>query len=445
MIGEGKLPILNDLGTSEPRGTTLLTRPERLRFLAALALLAGVGTAYARSAGHLGGLRTAPALVVTSAPVRVVADTLRSRETVSQLFARRGVNDVDWSALAGAVRNFDPARIRAGTVFAFSQRHGEDRPHAVAVRVSYDTRLRLVRAADAGGWEHQVERIAWRAEPYVVEGQVSTSVSDAIAGAMDEAVLPFESRAQLVWSLAEVYDWVVDFSRDVQPGDGFRVLFEREVSSEGEVRFGRVLSARLDVGPRPLYAFRFDDENGRDAFYDDQGKSMKRDLLRAPLEFKRIASGFSRSRFHPILRYNRPHLGIDFGAAYGAPIRSVGRGTVTIAGRMGGYGNMVEIRHNGRTTTRYAHLSAFGRGIRVGASVEQGETIGYVGASGLATSPHLHYELRINGAAVNPRRQFQAGEGNPIAAARRPAFEEARRRLMAQLEPQPLIAGRNVD
>ncbi len=444
MIGGGKLPIFKDLAYPEPKGSALLNRSERLRFVAALALLGGVGTAYLRLSGHLGGLRTAPAVVVASAPVLVVADTLRSRETVSQLFARQGVNDVNWGALAQAVRTFDPARIRAGTVFAFSQRHGEDRPHAVAVRVSYDARLRLVRVAD-GGWEPRVEPIAWRSEPYVVEGHVTTSVSDAIAGAVDDEVLPFESRVQLVWSLAEVYDWVVDFSRDVQEGDGFRVLFEREVSSEGEVRFGRVLAARLDVGPRPLYAFRFNEVNGRDAFYDDQGRSMKRDLLRAPLEFKRISSGFSRSRFHPILRYNRPHLGIDFGAAYGAPIRAVGRGTVTIAGRMGGYGNVVEIRHNGRTTTRYAHLSNFGRGIRVGATVEQGETIGYVGASGLATSPHLHYELRINGVAVNPRRQFQAGEGEPIAVARRPAFEEARRSLMAQLEPQPLIAGRNVD
>jgi murein DD-endopeptidase MepM/ murein hydrolase activator NlpD len=388
----------------------------------------------------MGGLKTAPALVVTSPPVRVISDTLRRDETVSQLFLRRGVNDVDWSAIAKAVRAFEPSRLRAGLVFQFRQRHGEDAPRAVAVRVAYDTRLVMERSGAEGGWAASVEHIAWRAESFVLQGTVRTSISDAITGAMDNSVMPTESRAQLVWSLADVYDWVVDFSRDVMRGDRFQVLAEREVSSEGEVRWGRILAARLDLGTKPLYAFRFDDADGHDAFYDEQAKSMRRELLRAPLEYRRIGSGFSRSRYHPILHYYRPHLGIDFGAAYGTPVRSVGKGTVTFAGRDGGYGNMVEIRHNARTTTRYAHLSAYGSGIHVGAHVEQGQTIGYVGASGLATSPHLHYELRLGGVAVNPRRQFSAGEGAPIASGRRAAFEEERRRLLVQLEPTPVAA-----
>jgi murein DD-endopeptidase MepM/ murein hydrolase activator NlpD len=405
------------------------------RLLVATAVLAGAGAAaLARQAGYLGGLKTAPAVVVSSAPVHTIADTLRGRETLSQLFERRGVHGVDFGALAGAVRAFDPSRLRAGTVLTFRQRHGEGAPHAVVLRVSYDARLRLERTAADGGWAPTVEPITWHAEPIVVEGVVRSSVSDAITGAVGDDVLPYEARVQLVWSLAEVYDWVVDFSRDVQPGERFRVLAERLVSSEGEVRHGRILAARLDVGPRPLYAFRFDDPEGRDGFYDDEARSLKRELLRAPIEYRRISSGFTRRRFHPILRVNRAHQGIDFSAAYGAPIRAVGKGTVTIAGRSGGYGNLVEIRHNGRTTTRYAHLSRFALGIHEGARVEQGQTIGYVGASGLATSPHLHYELRLNGVAVNPRRQFRAGEGEPVPASRRAAFEEVRRQFQAQLE-----------
>jgi murein DD-endopeptidase MepM/ murein hydrolase activator NlpD len=420
----------------------LLTPQERRTFVAALAVLAGVVVALARTGGYLGGLKTAPPVVVASAPVRLVADTLRSGETVSQLFERRGVNDVDWSAIARAVRNFNPSRVRSGTVFSFTQGHGEDAPRAVAVRVSYDTRLLMRRDTGTGAWAASAERINWRSEPFVVEGAVASSVSEAITGAVSDDVLPRESRAELVWSLAEVYDWVVDFSRDVQPGDRFKVLAERMVSSEGEVRYGRILAARLDVGPHPLYAYRFDDAAGHEEFFDDQGKSMKREMLRAPLEFKRIGSGFSKSRYHPILHYNRPHLGIDFGAAYGAPVRSVGKGSVTFAGRMGGYGNLVEVRHNDRTTTRYAHLSGFGQGVHLGAHVEQGQTLGFVGASGLATSPHLHYELRINGRAVNPRRQFAAGEGAPIAASRRAAFEDEKRRLSALLEAQPAAVAR---
>jgi murein DD-endopeptidase MepM/ murein hydrolase activator NlpD len=262
-------------------------------------------------------------------------------------------------------------------------------------------------------------------------------VSDAITGAVGDDVLPMQDRVQLVWSLADVYDWVVDFSRDVQDGDRFRVLAERMVSEEGEVRYGRILAARLDVGPKPLYAYRYDLENGRQEFYDERARSMRRELLRAPLEFRRVSSGFSGRRFHPILRVRRAHAGIDFAAAYGTPVRAVGDGTVIFAGRNGGYGNLVEIRHNGNRSSRYAHLSGFGDGVHAGARVQQGETIGYVGASGLATSPHLHYELRVGSRAVNPRSQLAAGEGRPIEAARRAGFEEEMRRLQAELEPAP--------
>jgi murein DD-endopeptidase MepM/ murein hydrolase activator NlpD len=399
-----------------------------------LAFLAGTGVAAARSHGYLGGLRTAPAVVVTSPPIHVVADTLRARETVSQLFARQGVSDVDWAALARGVRAFDPSRLRAGLVFNFSQRHGEESPHAVAVRVAYDRRLVLARVAN-GSWAASEEHIPWRTETFVVEGTVRSSVSDAITSAVGDDVLPLEDRVAMVWSLADVYDWVVDFSRDVQDGDRFRVLAERMVSPEGEVRYGRILAARLDVGPKPLYAYRFDAESGRQEFYDERAHSMRRELLRAPLEFRRVSSGFSGRRFHPILRVRRAHAGIDFAAAYGTPVRAVGDGTVIFAGRNGGYGNLVEIRHSGNRTSRYAHLSGFGTGIHTGARVLQGETVGFVGASGLATSPHLHYELRVGGRAVNPRSQFAAGEGRPIEAARRAPYEEEMRRLQALLEP----------
>ena len=407
---------------------------DRRVFAVLLAFLAGTGFVAARRNGHLGGVPTAPAVVVSSAPVRWISDTLRSRETVSQLFARQGVNDVDWAALARGVRAFDPSRLRDGLVFKFQQRHGEPRPHAVAVRVAYDRRLHLVRGPD-GAWAVSEEAIPWRTETFVIEGTVYSSVSDAITGAIGDDVLPLEDRVALVYSLSEVYDWVVDFSRDVQAGDDFRILAERMVSPEGEVRYGRVLAGRLDVGPKPLYAYRFDAENGRQEFYDERGRSMRRELLRAPLEFRRISSGFSGRRYHPILRVRRAHAGIDFSAAYGSPVRAVGDGTIVTAGRAGGYGNMVEIRHNGNRSSRYAHLSAFGPGVHVGARIQQGETVGYVGASGLATAAHLHYELRVGGRAVNPRSQLAAGEGRPIAAARRAAYDEEMRRLHAQLEP----------
>jgi hypothetical protein len=418
---------------------------DRWRFVVSGIVLAAASVLSLRHGGHLGGLKTAPAMVVTEAPYTIEPETLRAGETISQLFARRGVNDVDWGILRAAVRNFDPSRLRSGTIFNFTQRQGETAPTAVAVRASYDSRLRIERTA-GGEWSPTVEAISWRSEPFVVEGTVNSSVSEAITSAVGDDIIPMESRVQLVWSLADVYDWSVDFSRDVQPGDHFKVLAERMISSEGEVRYSRILAARLDVGPKPMYAFRFDAANGDQEFYDEQGKSMKREMLRAPLEFKRISSGFSKSRWHPILHYARAHQGIDFAAAYGAPIRAVGAGTVTYAGRMGGYGNLVEIRHTGNRSTRYAHLSAFGSGIHVGARVEQGQTIAFVGASGLATAPHLHYELRINGVAVNPRSQFAAGEGTPLPEARRAAFMADMGRLRDMMETQSgALASHSVD
>lgn len=406
----------------------LITSPERHALLLALALLSGAGATFAYRSHTDGGLRVAPAVVVAAAPINEYADTLKRGETLAQLFARRNAGNIDWTALASAVRNFNPSRVRSGTVFTFAQRHGDDAPHAVVVRTSYDSRMHLERTA--GGWAAREERIAFRTEPFVLTGVVMSSVSDAITEAVDDEVLPREDRIMMVWSLADVYDWTLDFTRDIQRGDRFRVLAERMVSADGEVRYSRILAAELINAGKPLMAYRFDGPDGRQEFYDENGRSLRREFLRAPIEFRRISSGFSSSRMHPILRYRRAHLGVDFGAAWGAPIRSVGRGTVTIAGRQGGYGNLVEIRHNGSTTTRYAHLSGFARGVRVGSRVEQGEIIGFVGASGLATAPHLHYELRINGRAVNPVRRQQTTPGVPVPAARRDEFERERARLM---------------
>jgi murein DD-endopeptidase MepM/ murein hydrolase activator NlpD len=413
----------------------LISKPERNALLLTLALLSGAGATFAYRSST--GLRVAPAVVVASAPIMQVADTLQRGETLSQLFSRRGAGDVNWAALASAVRNFNPSRVKNGTVFTFAQRHGAPVPHAVMVRVAYDTRMHMERTA--GGWAARTERIAWRTEPLVLSGSIraSGSVSDAITEAIGDDVLPRDDRIMLVWSLADVYDWTLDFTRDIQPGDRFRVLAERMVSAEGEVRFSRVLAAEIINAGRPLAAYRFDTPDGKQEFYDENGRSLRREFLRAPIEFRRISSGFSKSRMHPILRYRRAHLGLDFGAAYGAPIRSVGRGTVTHAGRMGGYGNLVEVRHNGTTTTRYAHLSGYARGIRAGARVEQGEIIGYVGASGLATAPHLHYELRINGRAVNPVRRREITPGQPVPAGRREEFDRERSRLLGLMAAQP--------
>ncbi len=412
----------------------MLTRRDASLLGAALAVLGGVGAGFARHAGYLGGLKSAPPLVVSSAPVSVVADTLHSRETLSQLFQRRGVSDVDWAALVRGVRAFQPARIRAGIVFLFRQRHGEPSPYAVDARVSRDERLVLTRAA--GGWSASVETIPFRVLPMVADGVIPEdgNLYDALDAAIPDEILPRSERTQLAWSLADTYDWEIDFSRDLQPGDRFRLVAERLVTADRESRYGRLLAARIDNAGRTLLAYRYD-EGSRTEFWDQDGRSLRRPFLRNPLQFSRISSRFTMSRWQPILRYYRPHLGTDFAAAQGTPVRTIGDGVITFAGWQGDYGNMVEVRHPNGFTSRYGHLSGYASVTHVGARVTQGEYIGYVGATGLATGPHLHFEVRLHGRAINPRGMLGTGVGALIAASRRAGFEQEKARLQAMLEP----------
>ncbi len=199
------------------------------------------------------------------------------------------------------------------------------------------------------------------------------------------------------------------------------MVFDRLISEDGEVRFGRVLASDLTMSGKSLTAFRFE-QSGRATFYDADGKSLRRAFLRAPVQFRRISSTFARARRHPVLGITRRHQGTDYAANPGTPVMAAGDGVVLRAGRAGGYGNLVELRHRNGITTRYGHLRGFARGIRGGVRVSQGQTIGYVGSTGLASGPHLHYEFRVNGVAKDARR-VELGNGAPIADRDREAFE----------------------
>jgi murein DD-endopeptidase MepM/ murein hydrolase activator NlpD len=228
--------------------------------------------------------------------------------------------------------------------------------------------------------------------------------------------------------------WQVDFTRDIRPGDAFNVVLERSTSELGEVRFGRILASELRISGRDLPAFRFHASDGAEQFYDDKGESLKRAFLRAPVQFRRISSNFNPGRRHPILNVVRAHKGTDYSANAGTPVMAAGNGTVLRAGWAGGYGRLIELRHANGITTRYGHLSRFAGGIRAGARVSQGQTIGYVGSTGLATAPHLHYEFRVNGTAVDSRR-INLGNGEPVPRKELDAFETQRAALGRLLYP----------
>jgi murein DD-endopeptidase MepM/ murein hydrolase activator NlpD len=364
-------------------------------------------------------------------------DTLRRGEVVGTLLHRQGIIDLDVSPA------LDPRRLRAGLVFAFHRLHHDSVPTKVRIRSAPEQIITFERRA--GGWNSAVEPVVWRAEPMRIEGTIEASLYDALDASVPDDTLPSGDRIRLAWDLADVFAWQVDFSRDVQPGDRFRVVFERLVSPEGEVRLGRILASDFQTGGRTLTAFRFD-SGGRSALFDVDGKSLRRAFLRAPVEFRRISSQFARARRHPVLGIFRRHEGTDYAADRGTPVMAAGDGVVLRAGAAGGYGNLIELRHRSGITTRYGHLRGFARGVRAGARVTQGQVIGYVGSTGLASGPHLHYEFRVNGVARDSRR-VDVGDGDALPPVHRAAFERERDRLVALLEassPQPaMVAAAN--
>jgi murein DD-endopeptidase MepM/ murein hydrolase activator NlpD len=379
-------------------------------------------------------LPVARPIVVTAAPrVDEIRDTLHRGETVSDLFARHGVMDLDLSGLDPAL-DLNPRRLRSGLVFRFARSRPDTVPSLISVRAAPEQRVVFRRVAD--GWDTVVEPIAWRPEQVRIEGAIDNSLYEALDAQVADDELNAGDRQRLAWDLADVYAWQVDFTRDIQPGDRFQVLFERLVSESGEVRFGRVLASDLTMSGKSLNAFRFESE-GRPAFYDADGNSLRRAFLRAPVQFRRISSSFARARYHPVLGITRRHEGTDYAAAPGTPVMAAGEGVVLRAGRAGGYGNLIEIRHRNGIVTRYGHLRGFARGIRRGARVQQGQTIGFVGSTGLASGPHLHYEFRVNGVAKDSRR-VALGNGAPIRAGLRADFVRERDHLLDLLRrPAP--------
>jgi murein DD-endopeptidase MepM/ murein hydrolase activator NlpD len=269
-------------------------------------------------------------------------------------------------------------------------------------------------------------------EPVVLGGPITSSLYQAFDTQGNDSLLSPEDRVRAAWDLADVFAWQVDFSRDIRPGDSFRVLVERQVSEYEETRYSRVLAADMVIGGTAYTAFRWTAPDSGSGFYDAEGRALRRAFLLAPVPFRRISSSLSPGRLHPILGVIRKHEGIDFAAAPGTPVVAAGDGVVARSEWSGGYGNLIEIRHPKGIVTRYGHLQAFANGIAPGVRVAQGEVIGYVGETGLATGPHLHYEFRVNGVARDPRG-IDPGSGDPVALAQLRDFERERSLLSTLL------------
>jgi len=235
----------------------------------------------------------------------------------------------------------------------------------------------------------------------------------------------------LAMDLSDIYAWSIDFF-GLQEGDNFTVIYDRQFVDSTEIGHGTIWGARFEQGGKTYYAIPFV-QDGKVSYWDEQGNSLRKNLLKAPLKYSRITSRFSNGRMHPILRIRRPHHGVDYAAPAGTPVVAVGDGVVIAKGYAGGGGNTLKIKHNsGSLVSGYLHLKGFAKGIRKGSRVRQGEVIGYVGSTGLSTGPHLDFRLWRSGTPIDPLK-VPTEPAEPIRQANRPAFEAVRDRIKAEL------------
>lgn len=261
-------------------------------------------------------------------------------------------------------------------------------------------------------------------------------IEGELDGSLYEAVLAAGGDANLTMRYADLLEWQVDFLTEPRPGDRFRILVREESLDDERLGFGKILAAEYQGARASARAIRYVDSEGTLDWYDDEAKSVRRAFLKSPLSFRRISSRFSAHRLHPILKTVRPHWGVDYAAPTGTPVSALGSGTVVFAGRKGGYGNYLEIRHSSTYTTCYGHLSKFAKGVRKGTRVDQGDVVGFVGSTGLSTGPHLDFRVKQNGGYVDPLK-LDSPPGRALAGAEAKRFSSYLGRVWQLAEQLP--------
>jgi murein DD-endopeptidase MepM/ murein hydrolase activator NlpD len=366
-----------------------------------------------------------PAEPVSLTPtVRTSTVTLRRGDTLLSALARLGFDRRASSEVAEALRSSgaDLKKLRANDALEVTWTlEGE----AIAVRWEQSPWLGFAAISTDAGWE--VRRADTRPDVRVeaVRGEVRRSLFESVE-ALGES-------PQLVMELVEIFSSDFDFTADTRAGDRFRLLVEKRYAGDQFVDYGQILVAQYLSDGRVLTGVSFEGAGGRVAYYDPDGRSLKKSFLKSPLEFTRITSGFTYARPHPILGGVRPHLAVDYGAPVGTPVRAVADGTVMVAGWNGGNGIQVHLRHHAGYETQYNHLSRLGPGVRAGGRVSQRQVIGYVGSTGLSTGPHLDYRVAKNGRFVNPLGE-KFIPGQPLDGADHRRFVKDARALVRRLE-----------
>ena len=358
-------------------------------------------------------------------------ERLNRGETLIGLLKRIGVTDqaaaeVVRAASASAV---DARFLKAGMPVEFTSDSAGSDPSELVFHLGVDRLLHMRRSGT--GWAGTEERLPWTTDTVAVGGTIRSNLYQAMDSSAAQ-FFPGHGKDELAWALADIFEYRVDMSRDLQDGDSFKALVERSVLPGGVTRVSKVLAATFSLSGSDISAVRFESRTASAQYYDAAGKSLRAQFLRAPLEFRRISSTFG-NRFHPILGRWKDHKGTDYAASQGTPVRAIGDATVLRAGWAGGYGNMLELRHRNGFVTRYGHLRGFGNGVRAGAHVTIGQTVGFVGTTGRSTGPHLHFEVLVGGVQRDSRMALRSTAGEPIGNAERGAFDLRREHLLAAL------------
>jgi len=368
-------------------------------------------------------LAMAQAEHIRRSTVQFAERVIPSGMALHQVLIRSGIDpSIAFRVVQSAQEVFDLRQVRAGHSLAIGHSlDGELR--AVRYQIDRERTLNVAPVATADEFKAEIKTTPAATELLTVRGE--------IAGSLFDGVIDAGEKPELAILLADIFGWDLDFHTDPRRGDTFRVAVEKKIYQGGEVSYGRIVAAEYVNAGKPYQAVLFHDAAGKAAFYAPDGSSLQKAFLRSPLKFGApITSRFSRSRYHPILKHNRPHLGIDYGAPYGAPVQTIGDGRVVFAGRKGGNGNFVHIHHSNGYETMYLHLSKIL--VQPGARVSQGQIIGRVGATGLATGPHLDFRITQNGAYRN-FTALNLPPAEPVSRSLRKEFSTESQKALALL------------
>ena len=355
-------------------------------------------------------------------PLPRVSLTMERGDTIAGKLVAAGIDGGEVPEIVDAIGSLlDPRKIQAGTTVdvAFASDGAFQ-----SIELAYGSEpLVSVTVED--------DRMVASQEEIPTETAVDSMVGE-VHGSLWESLTSLDEDPTLAVSLSKLFQWQVDFAREIQPGDRFGVVVEKRTRAGQPAGYGRILAATLTNNGKQHTAIFFESAEGP-SYWNEKGESQRKAFLKSPIPFSRISSRFSPRRLHPVLKVYRPHWGVDYAAPAGTPVLAAGDGKVTQAGWSGGYGRCITVAHRSGIVTKYGHLRGFASGIRAGTRVAQGQVIGYVGSTGLATGPHLDFRFQKNGKYVDPLSVVATAPPMSLGESERPLFEDVKRQLLDSL------------